>query len=89
MEKKIFFFKEFILTLSNKSSLFSSKKIERCIIFNFLFLFTLIYISVNMVKLSSSDFIQIIVVWLSYGGWNTYQTYRDKKFELNNSNKKE
>lgn len=88
MDKKINFLKEFILTFSNKASLLSSKKIERFFIFNILMILTIFYISINMSKLSADDFIKVIAVWLGYGGWNTYQTYRDKKLDLNTNSAK-
>lgn len=75
------FVDEVILTFSNRKSLLSSKKIERFIIFNVVLVLTVFYVWTNIEKLSPRDFIEIILVWLGYGGYNSFMNFKDKKMD--------
>jgi len=79
--KGVDYFKELIMTFSNKKSLFSSKKIERFIVFNVFIILTIIYVFKNLNTLDSFEFVQIIGIWLAYGGYNSLMNLRDRKLE--------
>jgi len=82
--KGVDYFKELIMTFSNRKSLFSSKKIERFIVFNFFIILTIIYVFKNLSTLDSFEFVQIIGIWLAYGGYNSLMNLRDRKLENSN-----
>jgi hypothetical protein len=82
-DDKINYLKELILTFSNKKSFFSSKRIERFIVFNVFLVLTVIYVVRNIEDLDSFGFIQIVGLWLAYGGYNSLMNLRDRKFEAN------
>jgi hypothetical protein len=84
--EKINYWKEFILTFSNKKSLFSSKKIERAIVFNVFLVITVIYVIKNIDELEPFDLVEITALWLVYGGYNSVMNYRDRKMEKETSN---
>ena len=75
------FLEEVIMTFSNKKSLLSSKKIERFIVFNVFLVITVFYIFKNVDDLDARSFIEIIGVWLFYGGYNSFMNLRDRKLE--------
>ena len=77
------FMDEIVLTFSNKKSLLSSKKIERFIVFNVFLVLTVLYVWKNIDTLESRDFIEITLVWLAYGGYNSFMSCRDKKLDAN------
>ena len=79
--ENINYFKELILTFSNKKSFFSSKRIERFIVFNVFLVLTVIYVVRNIEDLDSFAFIQIVGLWLAYGGYNSLMNLKDRKFE--------
>jgi len=79
MANKINYWREFVLTFSNKKSLLSSKKIERFIAFNTFLIISVIYLIKHMEHLTPENLIEIIGVWLTYGGYNSFMNYRDKK----------
>jgi hypothetical protein len=79
------FIEEVILTFSNKKSLLSSKKIERFIVFNVFLIVTIFYIFKNIESIDTRSFIEIIGVWLFYGGYNSFMNLRDKKLDSNRS----
>lgn len=79
--KKENFTEEVILTFSNKKSLLSSKKIERFIVFNVFLVLTILYVWKNIDTLESRDFIEITLVWLAYGGYNSFMNMKDRKME--------
>jgi hypothetical protein len=81
--KKIEYFREFIYTFSNRKSLFSSKKIERFIVFNVFLILSVIYIVKNIDEMDSISFIEIVGLWLFYGGYNSLMSLRDKKLSHN------
>ena len=74
-----------ILTFSNKKSLLSSKKIERFIVFNVFLVLTILYVWKNIDDLESRDFIEITLVWLAYGGYNSFMNMKDRKMEKQDS----
>jgi hypothetical protein len=76
---KIDYWHEFVMTFSEKKSLFSSKKIERFIVFWVFLTLTIIYLSINMRELEAWDFVEITALWLIYGGYNSLMTLRDKR----------
>jgi putative ribosome biogenesis GTPase RsgA len=76
---------EVILTFSNKKSLLSSKKIERFIVFNVFLVLTVLYVWKNIDTLESRDFIEITLVWLAYGGYNSFMNLKDRKMENESS----
>lgn len=82
-EKKINYWKELLLTLSNKKSLFSSKKIERTIVFIAFLTITIIYLVMNIHELEPLELVEITGLWLVYGGYNSVMNYRDKKMYMN------
>jgi hypothetical protein len=81
VEPKVSYFKEIVLTLSNKKSLLSSKKIERAIVFITFLTLTIIYLINNIEKLESLELVEITGLWLAYGGYNSAMNYRDRKLE--------
>jgi hypothetical protein len=83
--EKVNYWKEFILTFSNKKSLFSSKKIERAIVFNVFLVITVIYVIKNIHELEPLDLVEITGLWLVYGGYNSVMNYRDRKMEKETS----
>jgi hypothetical protein len=80
-KKETSFTDEVILTFSNKKSLLSSKKIERFIVFNVFLVLTILYVWKNIDDLESRDFIEITLVWLAYGGYNSFMNMKDRKME--------
>lgn len=80
-EGKIDYFKEILYTFSNRKSLFSSKKIERFIVFNVFLSITVYYIFRNISDIKPLEFVQVIGLWLVYGGYNSIMNYRDKKID--------
>ena len=84
-KKENSFTDEVILTFSNKKSLLSSKKIERFIVFNVFLVLTILYVWKNIDDLESRDFIEITLVWLAYGGYNSFMNMKDRKMEKQDS----
>ena len=80
------YWREFVLTFSNKKSLFSSKKIERAIVFNVFLAITVIYVVKNIHELKPLELVEITGLWLVYGGYNSVMNYRDRKMEKESSN---
>jgi len=81
--KKIDYFREFVYTFSDEKSLFSSKKIERFIVFNVFLILSIVYIVKNINVMDSISFIEIVGLWLFYGGYNSLMTLRDKRLPKN------
>lgn len=73
------FIDEFLLTFSNRPSFFSSKKIERFIVFGVFLGITIAYITMHIKDLDAIDFVTVIGVWLGYGGFNSVMTLKDKQ----------
>ena len=88
-KKENSFTDEVILTFSNKKSLLSSKKIERFIVFNVFLVLTMLYVWKNIDDLESRDFIEITLVWLAYGGYNSFMNMKDRKMEKQDSTPEE
>jgi len=84
-KKESNFTDEVILTFSNRKSLLSSKKIERFIVFNVFLVLTVLYVWKNIDTLESRDFIEITLVWLAYGGYNSFMNLKDRKMENQSS----
>jgi hypothetical protein len=84
-KKENSFADEVILTFSNKKSLLSSKKIERFIVFNVFLVLTVLFIWKNIDTLEARDFIEITLVWLAYGGYNSFMNLKDRKMENQSS----
>lgn len=76
---KIDYWYEFIMTFSNRRSLFSSKKIERFVVFWTFLIVTMVYMYMNIRTLDAWDFVEISALWLMYGGYNSLMNLRDKK----------
>jgi len=72
---------EIMMTFSNKKSLFSSKKIERFIVFWVFLIMTIIYMSINMRVMEAWDFVEISALWLVYGGYNSLMSARDRRID--------
>ncbi len=85
-QPQIDYWYEFIMTFSNRKSLFSSKKIERFIVFWVFLTLTVVYLMINIRTLESWDFVEISALWLVYGGYNSLMTLRDKKMSNDQSN---
>jgi uncharacterized membrane protein len=75
------YFQEFLLTFSTKKSFFSSKKLERFVVFSVFLLLTVVFLLIRIKTLTSIEFIEVVGLWLVYGGYNTLQTIREKKLE--------
>jgi len=88
-KKENSFTDEVILTFSNKKSLLSSKKIERFIVFNVFLVLTILYVWKNIDEIESRDFIEITLVWLAYGGYNSFMNMKDRKMEKQDSTPEE
>lgn len=73
--------KEILFTFSNKNSLLSSKKIERFIVFVVFIILTILYISFHLKTMDALSFIEVVGIWLSYGGVNSFLIQKDKKIE--------
>ena len=71
------------MTFSTRKSLFSSKKIERFIVFWVFLILTIVYVSMNFDRLEAWDMVEITALWLGYGSYNTLMTLRDKKLNGN------
>lgn len=82
-KKKIDYGREIIMTFSNQKSLFSSKKIERFIVFFTFLILTVVYVALNIHEMESMEFIEVIGIWLAYGGYNSFMNLRDKKVDTN------
>ena len=67
------------MTFSTRKSLFSSKKIERFIVFWVFLILTVVYVSMNFTRLEAWDMVEITMLWLGYNSYNTLMTLRDKK----------
>jgi len=78
-KEKIDYWHEIVMTFSNRKSLFSSKKIERFIVFWTFLVLTVIYLSKNIHEMDSLEFVEVIGLWLAYGGYNSLLINRTKK----------
>jgi hypothetical protein len=81
---------EWLMTFSQKKSLFSSKKMERFVAFKSAILIIWIYFVVKVFCLFECDFTSTDAVLLSgtlfgYGGYNLWQTEKSKRNEPNQS----
>jgi hypothetical protein len=46
---------------------------------------TVLYVWKNIDTLESRDFIEITLVWLAYGGYNSFMNLKDRKMENQSS----
>jgi hypothetical protein len=78
---------EVLNTFSNKNSFFSSKRLERFLVFISMLSLTVFFVIKSIISctLGATDFIIIIGTWLGYGGWTTTQISKDKKIETENN----
>ena len=79
-EKKSLY-KEILLTFTTNQSKLSSKKIERAILFFVFLTITCIFIFIKIHELETLEFIEILLVWLGYAGYNTHSLIKEKKIE--------
>lgn len=72
-------FIELIKTFTGKKSLFSSKRIERFLVFSAMLVLTIVYAVTNIknCSLSAIDFAVILGVWMTYAGFNTIKIKKD------------
>ena len=80
---EIDYLQELVLTISNRKSLLSSKKLERLIVFYTFLTITIIFVSRRIDTIGVMEFIEVIGIWLGYGGYNSFMNYRDRKMENN------
>jgi len=82
------FLHQFLLTFSDKKSLYSSKRIERFAVFTTMLTASGMFLfkNISSEKLSAGDLMIVVVGWLGYAGFNTIQ---GKKNVENNSESKE
>jgi hypothetical protein len=78
-KEKINYWEELKLTFTTRKSLLSSKKIERFVVFVVFLILTIVFIGINIRKLSALEFVELTALWLVYGGYNTLMNLRDKK----------
>lgn len=77
------FLKELGMTFSNKGSLFSSKRIERFVIFSAMLGATIVWLRNNIGcgKVSSTELMIVVAGWMAYAGFNVIQGKKDKTGE--------
>ena len=68
---------EWLLTLSNKDSFFSSKRIERFLFINVGLVLTILYCKHRWDSMNAYEFIAVISPLFVYAGFNTKQIYKD------------
>ena len=78
---KIDYWREFVMTFSNSKSLFSSKKIEKFVAFYVMLIISVYYMISNIGSIKALEFVEIISVWLAYGGYNSAMNFKDKKLD--------
>jgi hypothetical protein len=84
-DRKINYWREFVMTFSNQKSLFSSKKMERFVVFWTFLSLTVYYIVKNIHEMDSLEFIEVIGLWLAYGGYNSMLNLRDRKIDTSHA----
>jgi len=74
---------EWLLTFSNRKSFFSSKRIERFVIFVTMLIATIVYLwkAISACTIGATDFMIVISGWLAFAGFNTIQIRKDVKDE--------
>ena len=80
-QKKVNLSKELLMTFSNQKSLISSKKVERFLVFIVFIGLTIFYVVKNIEEMHATEFIEVIGIWLAYGGYNSFMNFKDKKVE--------
>jgi len=69
----------FLAVVSNKSKFFSQKKIFTLVVFIAMLIINMIYLAKNIHKIEPLELVEITGLWLAYGGYNSFQNYRDRK----------
>jgi hypothetical protein len=82
-------FWELVKTLSNKASLFSSKRIERAIAFNTVEVLTIVFVWHTRNKLSATDFVICISPLLTFAGFNSIMTSKEQQTKKDQKNETE
>lgn len=79
--EKINYFYELLLTVSNKKSFFSSKRLERFFGYSSMLLTTIVWLWYHIFKctLTATDLMMVVGIWLTYAGFNIIQTRKDIK----------
>lgn len=77
--KKIDYVNELVMTFSTRKSLFSSKKLERFVVFIVFLSMTVAYLIINIRTMSAMEFVEVCALWLAYGGYNSFMNHKDKK----------
>jgi hypothetical protein len=79
----LFLLKEFLKTFSSQKSFFSSKRLERFVLFNLAIAISLIYIyySIKNKSLSLTDVLAISGTFFVYAGYNTIMVEKNKDKE--------
>jgi len=83
MKKIRWFICEMVKTFSNGDSFFSSKRIERAILFWGAMFIVLNYYRMNYMKLTPSDIVLLTTPLFAYAGFNTIMNAKEKKNEIN------
>lgn len=78
-QTKIDYGKQLMLTFTDRKSLLSSKKIERFIVFWVFLAITVAYLVRRIDSIDTIGFIEVVGLWLTYGGYNTYISHKEKK----------
>lgn len=79
------FFDEMLLTFSNRKSFLSSKKIERFIVFIVFLVITIVFFAYHIKTMDAISFIEVVGLWLGYGGINSVLIQKDKKIDKENA----
>lgn len=82
------FFKELVLTLGSKPSLFSQKKLLVYLIDISMLVTSLIYLYTKRATLTAADLCMIVGLWLAKGTTNVIMTQKDKKTDSTDSDDK-
>lgn len=74
---------ELLCTFSNKPSFFASKRIERFKMFNVFIWMIIGYVIRNWYELTVAEVIELSLLLIANGAWNTVQIRKDQKMQLN------
>lgn len=81
MKKILFFFEELIKTLSNEPSFLSSKRIERCILFNVSVGIICCFVWYKRATISMLEVTGLVTLLFGYAGFNVKQLQKEKAVE--------
>lgn len=85
MPNKTNYFIELINTFSNKSSFFSSKRLERFAIIAVALSANIVYLYFHVKTMSAMDFLLLNAALFTYAGFNTKQIQQDEKNNTTNN----